>query len=716
MGTAQFKWSRDNASVASAVTGINAARTKLTVVLTKRDSVLRFQPDDWVEVTDDFRYFAHLPGEMRQVAVVDDVNLTIQLKTKLPPGEFDATNPKRHTRVIRWDQKGIVRDPVGNVIVDVDKNGGLIPVPAAGTTIVLEDGIQITLSIDNAMPVPNFLPFDYWMFAARVVDSSIDILTQAPPRGILHHYAWLAMVTFPSGPASNCRNFWPPQLGGCCCTITVKPQDVTNQNTLQSIINQNTNKDQVTICLQPGVYSLPAPLVLDARNANLTLEGCDEGAILQVAPGNEAQFLNGMMVLNQVSSVTLRGLRFMLPVVPFVAAGGKLAGMDPAKLESLGGPQVQTLQNLSVSIGVRPLSCAFLTIVDCAFFFPPGEGPIAKTNFFGVGVFAAGPCKNLTLENNSFAFEGGSQQSTQEPFQLLIGCAIVPATVIQSVTQEPAGGMVLSGTVVKSWNQAVTFRNNSFGSLSAAVLILSESDAIVFEENTADQCYSGFWFLGRRSPPSLQPFKKGIKEYPQELIQDPVFELGATIARTYPLPSAYNDPASQVSVSGVVVTIAKPPFPAGSLLAHFDVLLQLVTTMETGAAANSKPLALDFSLHISNNRIDAEATDANLGSSGGALVVWGDEQDPTTDLILCANRLKNNTTINGVGVSTATIVLVALCTITGNLILNESSTSPALSLFLLLTSTEPSGMAVTGNILQGGDNLPNKWKSFNTEL
>src|ERR1035438_7242 len=164
MGTAQFKWSRDNASVASAVTGINSTLDTLTVVLTRRDSVLRFQPNDWVEVTDDYRHFQGLSGEMRQVALVDDVNLTIKLKTTLPAGAFDATNPDRHTRVVRWDQHGIVRDPLGIAIVDVDTNGGLIPVPATGTTLVLEDGIQVTFSIDGAMPVLNFKALEYWMF------------------------------------------------------------------------------------------------------------------------------------------------------------------------------------------------------------------------------------------------------------------------------------------------------------------------------------------------------------------------------------------------------------------------------------------------------------------------------------------------------------------------------------------------------------------------
>src|SRR5579859_89515 len=268
MGTAQFKWSRDNASIATAVTGINAGLDTLTVVLTKRDAVLRFQPNDWVEVTDDFRYFQGLPGEMRQVAVVDDVNLTIQLKTALPAGEFDPTKPARHTRVIRWDQSGIVRDPIGTKIVDVDTNGGLIPVPVAGTTIVLEDGIQITFSIDAAMPIPQFRPLDYWMFDARVVDASIEILTQAPPRGILHHYAWLGFVTFPSK-VTDCRIFWPPDMGESCdCSACVSAASHNSGAfTIQAAINKVQGKGGGKVCLGPGIYNITDTVMVSGANA-----------------------------------------------------------------------------------------------------------------------------------------------------------------------------------------------------------------------------------------------------------------------------------------------------------------------------------------------------------------------------------------------------------------------------------------------------------------
>ena len=124
---------------------IDAARTELTVTRTARDAVLRFSTGDWVEVTDDGHELYGLPGVMRKVGPVDDVALTVTLTTALPAGTFDATDPLRHTRVKRWDQKGIVRDAAQNAVDDVDTNGGVIKVPAAGTTLVIEDGIQVTL-------------------------------------------------------------------------------------------------------------------------------------------------------------------------------------------------------------------------------------------------------------------------------------------------------------------------------------------------------------------------------------------------------------------------------------------------------------------------------------------------------------------------------------------------------------------------------------------
>src|SRR5262249_59221511 len=93
LGTATFKWSRDNASVASHVEAIDAARTKLTLTRLGRDGVKRISVDDCVHATDDWRELHGLPGELRKVAQVDEVNQASTLQTAVPARELDAPEP-----------------------------------------------------------------------------------------------------------------------------------------------------------------------------------------------------------------------------------------------------------------------------------------------------------------------------------------------------------------------------------------------------------------------------------------------------------------------------------------------------------------------------------------------------------------------------------------------------------------------------------------------
>ena len=87
IGDATFKWSRDNASVASGVSAIESDIT-LTVDRAVWDSVRRFSPGDWVEITDDWREFSLEAGEIRQIDSVNDSSRTITLKSALTAGLF----------------------------------------------------------------------------------------------------------------------------------------------------------------------------------------------------------------------------------------------------------------------------------------------------------------------------------------------------------------------------------------------------------------------------------------------------------------------------------------------------------------------------------------------------------------------------------------------------------------------------------------------------
>ena len=267
-GNATFKWARHNASVGSAVLQINGEN--LVVDLIGRDADLRFKTDDWVEIIDDARELAGLPGFMRNVKNVTDTTRTITIDEALPAGTFPtdaggAPLPESHTRIRRWDQKGQVRDTSGGVHHNLnapepdEAKKGVIPVPAVGTALVLEDGIQLEFSLDPEIAGGRFRAGDYWVFAARTTDASVEKLREAPPRGIHHHYCRLAMVTFPATVEEDCRIFWPPEFGGegCDCSVCVTADSHAQGTlTIQQAIDQ-VRTTGGTVCLGPGIYNVP---------------------------------------------------------------------------------------------------------------------------------------------------------------------------------------------------------------------------------------------------------------------------------------------------------------------------------------------------------------------------------------------------------------------------------------------------------------------------
>jgi hypothetical protein len=281
-GSATFKWSRDNASVTSAVTHVSP--TQVTVASLGKDDVLRIKDGDWVEITDDNREFNQQSGDLRKVTV-DVANKTLTFAPALS-GDLtggSGTPATRHTGVIRWDQSGIVRDSNNTQVVDLDdpNSPGVIPTPP-GAQIVLENGIAV--SFTDSPSGGNLRAGDYWVFAARTADTSIELLDHATPRGIHHHYARLALVNAQpkAGPQfTDCRQLWPPECeGGCECTFCLTP---TGTTTLQDAITQ-LQKNGGTICLGPGVYQLAQPVAMNGCQ-NVRIRGQGYATILQAPDG-----------------------------------------------------------------------------------------------------------------------------------------------------------------------------------------------------------------------------------------------------------------------------------------------------------------------------------------------------------------------------------------------------------------------------------------------
>ena len=402
-GTATFKWSRDNASVATSVTAITAL-DKLTVASVGRDSVIHFKIGDWIEITDDWLEFARQPGVspqppgvMAQIKSVDDANRIITLVSPIPANVFGTdpqgnTDPARHTRVRRWDQSGQVRDTNGNLLVDLNAPGakGVIPVPGTGTSIVLEDGVQITFDTPAG---GQYKIGDYWNFAARTADASVEELKQAPPLGVHHHFSRLALVTFPSS-VTDCRTLWPPEVAGegCECTVCVSAES-HNQGTLtiQMAVEQVKAAGGGTICLGVGTYNLgESPIAINITGArSLTLRGQGGQTNLVYAGRGPALVVDGStgVTIEKLMLVTSAGEGDAQPAV-------LISNSSSVTLQRCAGLRLGTA-SASVVVGLAGILIE-TTIRENAFLGPVAIGNVAVTQAAGA-VLAAQAAPLLTL-------------------------------------------------------------------------------------------------------------------------------------------------------------------------------------------------------------------------------------------------------------------------------------------------------------------------------
>lgn len=321
-GTATFKWSRENASVGSRVASMISA-TELELQSLGRDDVLCFSSGDWVEIIDDRREFSQACGEMRKITVnvaARRITFTPALPAEMLPGTFPNADFPRdgNLRVRRWDHKHQVlaagAGGTTSVFQDLDAgSSGTIGVPAAGTTLILENGVTVSFA---SVGTQGLRAGDYWVFAARTADASVELLADAPPRGIHHHYARLGIWTVGgAGDPTDCRHPWPPAGGGhdCSCTECVTPEShASGQQTIQGAVDR-IRATGGTVCLGVGQYVLSEPVTLaDARSVRIRGQGA---ATLLIAPGTAFEIRGGialaiedlaLLSVGQASAITIR--------------------------------------------------------------------------------------------------------------------------------------------------------------------------------------------------------------------------------------------------------------------------------------------------------------------------------------------------------------------------------------------------------------------------
>ena len=270
-----------------------------------------------------------------------------------------------------------------------------------------DTGVAVTLTSGTG----SFHVGDFWRFALRPLQPTLlyparYLTAPQPPDGPRTLACPLAVLTWEDGSATaaSCVPLFSGLTGrttaaGGGCTVDIGPADVDGGAALQALLNLYATRGPITVCLEPGTYTLAAPLVLGSQFDGITLQACRGGVIMRAPAQPGTAFTPGLIVLRGVASATIRGLGFSLPLAGF---------SPPASFSGLPGPNQAVLDafaaGLRVAIGISVDNSAGLTVEDCTFTLgDPGQASV-----FGTGIFATGTMEGSTITGCTF-------QSTARP-------------------------------------------------------------------------------------------------------------------------------------------------------------------------------------------------------------------------------------------------------------------------------------------------------------
>jgi len=532
-------------------------------------------------------------------------------------------------------------------------------------------------------------------------------------------------------------------------TLLVSPADVAEGAGLQALVDENDPGEPLTVRLLAGTYTLPAPLRLGARHGHLTLAGAHPGVILRAQDSEANAFLDGLIVVAEAPHVTLQNLRLEQPRVPHTGALDAL-GLSAKEVDELAWLDGEHLKDLRVSVGLRLAQCVGLTVEKCTLAAPDAPGAV-----FGAGVFLGGECLRLTLRGNRFEGAAGGLRLTDDRLHLLSGILAAPA-VAPDPAQEARAGTVAAARVGEARIEdndfhgltfaallyaemgEIKFADNrvrdgyaGFCTLSPRSLPFVEFLAHVTLEADADdlkrRVHAGLGALAKEAlvivtlllarllplPAGLSALKAlpvSLKEVIEAPLREAVREAESEVARIEhgleheiaPLVSLFKrlapwkgltPPPVPPAGGGSSPEAAGLEIAPGSLLAMAFPLHQTLAALERESlASQGEAPAHALALRFSGNDVDALP---GGGPSGPALLVWDDERDTASMLILSENKLENRS----LSLATALILMVHRCIIRGNFFLNESEGDEETFHSLVLVAGEQ--QAFSGNVYRG---------------
>ena len=209
-----FKWSRDNASMATAWLGGQGSDLQVA-------GARGLAAGNWIELSDNTLDLRGELGTLVQLVKVEGNILSVDPATTLPPFSDFPKSPK----IRRWDQIQTGNNSLVDGAMKIQES-----VANTDVWIDLEDGVQIQFSEGG-----DYRTGDYWLIPARVATGNVEwpiqmdangptkdgagnfIPLEQAPHGIEHHYALLGFA-FCSNPGLNIIDnarfeFWPLFFG-----------------------------------------------------------------------------------------------------------------------------------------------------------------------------------------------------------------------------------------------------------------------------------------------------------------------------------------------------------------------------------------------------------------------------------------------------------------------------------------------------------------------
>jgi Family of unknown function (DUF6519) len=627
-----------------------------------------------------------------------------------------------------------------------------LPIAATGGTIELTDpatqtttGIEVTVSVP---PNEALTPGIYWAITVRpstpqAVYPERLLLAPQPPDGPRQWVCALAVIDWRRAVVQDCRSHFDnlvtlTRRKGGCCVISISPEDVAQDRSLQSIIDRAAQAaPSVRVCLGPGNYSTAQPVRLTSIHSGMTIEGCAGNVTISAAANAApAAFADGLLVVNGADNVTLRDLILEPAAVPLAQViEQQVVPFLLAEWSAWMGTTVanEVLADIVAMIGVRVVDAAHFSAEQCAFRFARPLAPLS-TDIFGAGILLQGTTPGVTIRECRFdsdlpstltpklapqlaARGAAAAPATSHAAALLSSVAATPSTLVQRVggvlAQAPiviglpprlgpirqplvvTVGCLASATLLPlqlSVLDDVTLCGNLFNNLTWAVYGLVEAKTVRIENNTVTQCSGGLWLQGTFSitPSGTVPTGQGTGTlYSQAYDAATGFQEWIVI---FTLPLVYPLTGHDTA----------PPQPIATTPAPFSVFMTNNQIEATLTAQLSSPPSQG-------------ASTVNLGSAG--VVIFANRpavanEDTTISLVIANNRLRSAN-------SAAPTVFVTVpdnqqrCVLSTNLAFNEfflgvvgarEVHGPSLQI-LPNTSVDVGLFSVVGNAFQGRTNL-----------